>query len=170
MTVKRTLGGFKRTHHESWHDHKQKFTDDQLAILTELLVSPNYYAWWILLHTWIIYHIMRVSIPFWQGSSVMTFFFFAFAARFSYACFHSYISNPGKMFVTIILSIGNCWVIKQQFICLLFTRLAISFNFINLLFLHGDFLLWILRLFIDWLSKFVHSPKNRLKLLQGILA
>jgi len=30
---------------DSWHeDHKQKFTDEQLLVLTELLVSPNYYA------------------------------------------------------------------------------------------------------------------------------
>jgi len=44
MTVRKTLGTFKRTHLDSWHDHKQKFTDDQLVVLTELLVSPNYYA------------------------------------------------------------------------------------------------------------------------------
>ena len=44
MTVKKTLTTFKRTHLDSWHDHKQKFTDDQLLVLTELLVSPNYYA------------------------------------------------------------------------------------------------------------------------------
>jgi proteasome activator subunit 4 len=44
VTVKKTLATFKRTHTDSWHDHKQKFTDDQLAVLTELLVSPNYYA------------------------------------------------------------------------------------------------------------------------------
>ena len=44
LTVKKTLATFKRTHLDSWHDHKQKFTDDQLLVLTELLVSPNYYA------------------------------------------------------------------------------------------------------------------------------
>ena len=44
LTVKKTLGTFKRTHLDNWHDHKQKFTDDQLVVLTELLVSPNYYA------------------------------------------------------------------------------------------------------------------------------
>lgn len=44
MTVKKTLSNFRRTHHDNWHDHKQKFTDDQLLILTDLLVSPNYYA------------------------------------------------------------------------------------------------------------------------------
>ena len=44
LTVKKTLATFKRTHLDSWHDHKQKFSDDQLLVLTELLVSPNYYA------------------------------------------------------------------------------------------------------------------------------
>ncbi|XP_064602863.1 proteasome activator complex subunit 4-like [Liolophura sinensis] len=44
LTVKKTLSNFRRTHHDNWHDHKQKFTDDQLVILTDLLVSPNYYA------------------------------------------------------------------------------------------------------------------------------
>lgn len=44
MTVKKTLSNFRRTHHDNWHDHKQKFTDDQLLVLTDLLVSPNYYA------------------------------------------------------------------------------------------------------------------------------
>ncbi|XP_074661309.1 proteasome activator complex subunit 4A-like [Tubulanus polymorphus] len=44
LTVKKTLSDFRRTHQDSWHDHKLKFTDDQLCVLTDLLVSPNYYA------------------------------------------------------------------------------------------------------------------------------
>jgi len=44
MTVKKTMATFKRTHTDNWQDHKQKFSDDQLSVLTELLVSPNYYA------------------------------------------------------------------------------------------------------------------------------
>ncbi|KAL3873182.1 hypothetical protein ACJMK2_036330 [Sinanodonta woodiana] len=44
MTVKKTLSNFRRTHHDNWHDHKLMFTDDQLVVLTDLLVSPNYYA------------------------------------------------------------------------------------------------------------------------------
>ncbi|KAL5009261.1 hypothetical protein ScPMuIL_014842 [Solemya velum] len=44
LTVKKTLSDFRRTHHDNWHDHKQMFTDDQLVVLTDLLVSPNYYA------------------------------------------------------------------------------------------------------------------------------
>uniref|UniRef100_A0A8C4NC58 Proteasome activator complex subunit 4 C-terminal domain-containing protein n=1 Tax=Eptatretus burgeri TaxID=7764 RepID=A0A8C4NC58_EPTBU len=44
MTVKKTLTNFRRTHHDNWQEHKQRFTDDQLVILTDLLVSPSYYA------------------------------------------------------------------------------------------------------------------------------
>ncbi|XP_054158581.1 proteasome activator complex subunit 4B-like [Oppia nitens] len=43
-TIKKTLSNFRRTHNDSWRDHKLKFTDDQLAVITDLLVSPNYYA------------------------------------------------------------------------------------------------------------------------------
>lgn len=44
MTVKKTLSDFRRTHYDNWQEHKQKFTDDQLLVLTDLLVSPCYYA------------------------------------------------------------------------------------------------------------------------------
>ncbi|XP_071784078.1 proteasome activator complex subunit 4-like [Asterias amurensis] len=44
MTVRKTLSDFRRTHHDNWHEHKQQFTDDQLVVLTNLLVSPCYYA------------------------------------------------------------------------------------------------------------------------------
>merc|ERR1711997_102440 len=43
-TIKKTLQDFKRTHQDNWQDHKLKFTDDQLAVLTDILVSPSYYA------------------------------------------------------------------------------------------------------------------------------
>jgi len=43
-TVKTTLQEFKRTHTDNWEEHKKKFTEDQLLVMTELLVSPNYYA------------------------------------------------------------------------------------------------------------------------------
>ncbi|XP_072167902.1 proteasome activator complex subunit 4-like [Diadema setosum] len=43
-TVRKTLSDFRRTHHDNWHEHKQQFTDDQLVVLTDLLVSPCYYA------------------------------------------------------------------------------------------------------------------------------
>ena len=45
VTIKKTLQDFKRTHQDNWQDHKLKFSDDQLAVLTDLLVSPSYYAW-----------------------------------------------------------------------------------------------------------------------------
>ncbi|XP_061414922.1 proteasome activator complex subunit 4 isoform X2 [Lethenteron reissneri] len=44
LTVKKTLTNFRRTHHDNWQEHKQQFTDDQLVVLTDLLVSPCYYA------------------------------------------------------------------------------------------------------------------------------
>ncbi|XP_077341678.1 proteasome activator complex subunit 4 [Lithobates pipiens] len=44
MTVKKTLSNFRRTHLDNWQEHKQQFTDDQLVVLTDLLVSPCYYA------------------------------------------------------------------------------------------------------------------------------
>ncbi|KAM7381431.1 hypothetical protein PAMA_012321 [Pampus argenteus] len=44
MTVKKTLSEFRRTHYDNWQEHRQCFTDDQLLVLTNLLVSPCYYA------------------------------------------------------------------------------------------------------------------------------
>ena len=35
---------FKRTHQDNWTEHKTAFTEDQLTELTNLLVSPSYYA------------------------------------------------------------------------------------------------------------------------------
>lgn len=43
-TVKKVFQDFKRTHQDNWAEHKQAFTEDQLAVLTDLLVSPSYYA------------------------------------------------------------------------------------------------------------------------------
>ena len=45
VSVKKTLQEFKRTHQDNWQDHKQKFSEDELNVLTDLLVSPSYYAW-----------------------------------------------------------------------------------------------------------------------------
>ncbi|KAF7632932.1 hypothetical protein Mgra_00007634 [Meloidogyne graminicola] len=44
VTVKRALSEFKRTHQDEWHEHKLEFTEDQLQILTDLIISPNYYV------------------------------------------------------------------------------------------------------------------------------
>lgn len=43
-TIKDCFQEFKRTHQDNWSEHRQKFTEDQLLIMTDLLVSPNYYA------------------------------------------------------------------------------------------------------------------------------
>ena len=43
-TIKDTFQEFKRTHQDSWQEHKLKFTDDELVVLNDLLISPNYYA------------------------------------------------------------------------------------------------------------------------------
>jgi proteasome activator subunit 4 len=42
--IKKTLSSFKRTHLDNWCDHKRKFTENQLAVITDILVSPSYYA------------------------------------------------------------------------------------------------------------------------------
>ncbi|VDL72706.1 unnamed protein product [Nippostrongylus brasiliensis] len=42
-TVKRTLSEFKRTHQDSWREHESQFNEDQLCVLRDLFVSPNYY-------------------------------------------------------------------------------------------------------------------------------
>jgi proteasome activator subunit 4 len=43
-SVRTCMADFKRTHQDCWHEHKRAFTDDQLAVLTDLLVSPSYYV------------------------------------------------------------------------------------------------------------------------------
>ena len=43
-TVKKALNEFKRTHQDCWHEHKLEFNEDQLRVLTDLLISPNYYV------------------------------------------------------------------------------------------------------------------------------
>ncbi|CAF3094193.1 unnamed protein product [Rotaria sp. Silwood2] len=44
-SVKKALSEFHRTHHDSWHQHREKkFTDDQLVIFDDALISLNYYV------------------------------------------------------------------------------------------------------------------------------
>jgi len=43
-TIKKSLQSFKRTHQDNWDVHKAAFSEDQLTDLTNLLVSPSYYA------------------------------------------------------------------------------------------------------------------------------
>jgi len=43
-TIKKTVQNWKRTHTDNWAEHCEAFTEDQLSELTNLLVSPSYYA------------------------------------------------------------------------------------------------------------------------------
>ncbi|XP_058447896.1 proteasome activator complex subunit 4A-like isoform X2 [Malaya genurostris] len=43
-TIRKTMGDFKRTHHDNWEAHQLKFTEDQLAVLSDLTIPPSYYA------------------------------------------------------------------------------------------------------------------------------
>ena len=43
-TVSKTFTDFRRTHQDNWHEDMQKFTEDQLSVLSDLLISPSYYA------------------------------------------------------------------------------------------------------------------------------
>ncbi|KAL7641259.1 UNVERIFIED_CONTAM: hypothetical protein RMT77_008397 [Armadillidium vulgare] len=42
--IKLTISNFRRTHHDSWDEHKKNFSEDQLSVLTDVLISPSYYA------------------------------------------------------------------------------------------------------------------------------
>lgn len=42
--VRELFGDFMRTHRDEWQLHKQAFTPDELEVVSELLVSPSYYA------------------------------------------------------------------------------------------------------------------------------
>ncbi|KAI9330364.1 hypothetical protein DFJ73DRAFT_858866 [Zopfochytrium polystomum] len=43
-TTAKTFAEFKRTHQDGWQEHLDSFTDDQRAILRDVLVSASYYA------------------------------------------------------------------------------------------------------------------------------
>lgn len=43
-TIRLAVGNFKRTHHDNWATHKQKFTENQLEVLSDLTIPPSYYA------------------------------------------------------------------------------------------------------------------------------
>ncbi|CAG9839520.1 unnamed protein product [Diabrotica balteata] len=43
-TIRKTLGDFKRTHHNNWETHKLKFTEEELCLLSDLTVPPSYYV------------------------------------------------------------------------------------------------------------------------------
>ncbi|KAJ1907505.1 Proteasome activator BLM10 [Coemansia sp. IMI 209127] len=43
-TIQRTFAEFRRTHMDTWHEDRKRFASNQLEILTDMLVSPCYYA------------------------------------------------------------------------------------------------------------------------------
>eukprot|EP00171_Calliarthron_tuberculosum_P009884 IDg9884t1 len=43
-SVKKLFVDFLRTHRDEWQQHKAAFTEEELEIVSELLVSPSYYA------------------------------------------------------------------------------------------------------------------------------
>ncbi|CAF1171345.1 unnamed protein product [Rotaria sordida] len=43
-SIKECLSEFRRTHYDSWHEHRAKFNDDQLEILADVLISHTYYT------------------------------------------------------------------------------------------------------------------------------
>jgi proteasome activator subunit 4 len=42
--VKKCLSEFRRTHYDNWEESKKNFSAEQLATLTDTLISPSYYA------------------------------------------------------------------------------------------------------------------------------
>ncbi|CAF2108179.1 unnamed protein product [Rotaria magnacalcarata] len=43
-SIKECFSEFRRTHYDSWHEHRANFTDDQLEMLADVLVSHSYYT------------------------------------------------------------------------------------------------------------------------------
>ncbi|CEP09555.1 hypothetical protein [Parasitella parasitica] len=43
-TIRKTFSDFRRTHSDTWHEDMLKFDENQLSILSDMLISPSYYA------------------------------------------------------------------------------------------------------------------------------
>ncbi|KAI7908029.1 uncharacterized protein BX663DRAFT_425475 [Cokeromyces recurvatus] len=43
-TIRKTFSDFRRTHSDTWHEDMLKFNEDQLSMLSDMLISPSYYA------------------------------------------------------------------------------------------------------------------------------
>ncbi|KAG8223216.1 hypothetical protein J437_LFUL003567 [Ladona fulva] len=43
-TIRKTLCDFKRTHQDNWLEHQEKFSEQQLSVLSDMIVPPSYYA------------------------------------------------------------------------------------------------------------------------------
>lgn len=44
VSAQRALREFKHTHYDQWEEHRHKFNEEQRHMLTDILVSPSYYA------------------------------------------------------------------------------------------------------------------------------
>jgi proteasome activator subunit 4 len=44
MTIKKMFSEFKRTHQDTWHIDSAAFSEDEIVVLNDLLISPSYYA------------------------------------------------------------------------------------------------------------------------------
>ncbi|KAF9434968.1 hypothetical protein BGZ76_007123 [Entomortierella beljakovae] len=42
--VKKVFGDFKRTHQDTWHEDQLQFNHEELEVLSDMLISPSYYA------------------------------------------------------------------------------------------------------------------------------
>ncbi|KAG0049518.1 hypothetical protein BGZ83_005704 [Gryganskiella cystojenkinii] len=43
-TVKKVFSDFKRTHQDTWHEDSKRFSQEELEVLSDMLISPSYYA------------------------------------------------------------------------------------------------------------------------------
>lgn len=43
-TIQKTINEFRRTHQDTWHKDKHQFNPDDLHMVSDLLISPSYYA------------------------------------------------------------------------------------------------------------------------------
>jgi proteasome activator subunit 4 len=43
-SVRKCLSEFRRTHYDNWAEHQLKFNENQLSTLSDILISPSYYA------------------------------------------------------------------------------------------------------------------------------
>jgi len=43
-TVSQAFADFKRTHQDNWASHRERFTPEQQDLISDMLVSPSFYA------------------------------------------------------------------------------------------------------------------------------
>jgi proteasome activator subunit 4 len=42
--VTKSFADFRRTHQDNWAQHKQRFTEEQQDVLSDMVVAPSFYA------------------------------------------------------------------------------------------------------------------------------